>query len=100
MKPLTDQQAKLHRYLCDRWHDPPSFQEIADYMGFVSKNGVTSHLKALASKGYVAKPDDVRSRGIKLLIGPDLDGSDIEIAGRTYTLTRKENHAGSQSEQG
>lgn len=90
MTELTPPQAKLHQFLCDRWADPPTFQEMADHMGYGSKNAVTETLKALAKKGYVEKPDTRRSRGVKLLIGPDLNGTDIEIAGREYRLVSKE----------
>lgn len=86
MKELTPPQAKLHAYLCERWNDPPSFQEMADYMGYGGKNAIMGTIKALVTKGYVKRPDGVRSRGIQLLIGPDLDGTTIEIAGRMYRL--------------
>ena len=90
MKELTEPQAKLHRYLCDRWQDPPTFQEMMEHMGYVSKNAIVGTLKPLAKKGYIELPDKTRSRGIKLLIGPDLNGTEIEIAGRMYRLTLTE----------
>lgn len=89
MKELTEKQAALHKYLCDRWQDPPTVREMAAHMG-VTVNAVMGHLKALAAKGFIEKPDERRSRGLQLLIGPDLDGTDIEIAGRTYRLTSTE----------
>lgn len=90
MNELTERQAQLHAYLCERWNDPPSLEEMAAHMGVANRTGVVCHLDALARKGYISKPDDSRSRGIKLLIGPDLDGTEIEIAGRMYRLVSKE----------
>ena len=96
-KQLTPKQAKLHAYLCDRWNDPPTVREMADFMDGVGVNCIMGHLFALTQKGYIAKPDGRRSRGIKLLVGPDLSGSEIEIAGRTYRLTLTEDsNAGTQ----
>lgn len=85
MTELTERQAQLHAYLCERWNNPPSYRDMAAHMG-VTLTAIIGHLKALAKKGYIEKPDAVRSRGIKLLIGPNLDGTDIEIAGRVYRL--------------
>ncbi len=95
MKELTQRQIQLHAFLCARWADPPTVREMGAHLG-VTLNAVMGHLRALAQKGYIAKPDACRSRGIQLLIGPDLNGSTIEVAGRTYTLT-EETHAGSVS---
>ena len=86
MTELTEKQAEIHSYLCSRWNDPPSVREIAAHMGISNPNGVMCHLFALEAKGYVELPGGNRSRGIKLLIGPDLDGTEIEIAGRSYRL--------------
>lgn len=96
MKELTPPQAKLHAYLCERWNDPPTFQEMADYMGYRGKNAIMGTLTALATKGYVKRPETNRSRGIQLLIGTDLDGTTIEIAGRLYRLHKEGNGACSQ----
>lgn len=90
MEDLTERQAHLHRYLCERWNNPPSTAEMAAHMGVAHRNGVMCHLKALACKGYVQLPDGKRSRGVILLRGPDLDGTDIEIAGRMYRLVSME----------
>ena len=96
MKELTEPQAKLHAYLCERWQNPPTFQEIADHFGFGSKNAVMGHIKALTKKGYIKRPDAQRSRSIELLIGPDLDGTEIEIAGRTYRLIKEKDSVNPQ----
>lgn len=85
MEQLTDRQWELHSYLCDHWNDQPAYREMATHFG-VGLNAVMGHLKALQKKGYIELPDGKRSRGIKLLIGPNLDGTEIEIAGRTYRL--------------
>ena len=91
MTDLTERQAQLHNYLCERWNDPPTVREMAAHLDGVQVNTIMGHLKALAKKGYIEKTDDSRrSRGIKLLRGPDLDGSFIEIAGRTYQLVASE----------
>jgi SOS-response transcriptional repressor LexA len=87
---LTERQAQLHAYLCERWANPPTLQEMADHMGTANRNGVMCHLQALAAKGYIEKAPDSRSRGVKLLRGPDLDGTDINIAGRMYRLVSME----------
>ena len=90
MTELTERQAKLHSYLCERWNDPPTVREMAAHMDGCQVNTIMGHLKALAKKGFIEKPDGIRSRGIKLLIGPNLDGSEIEIAGRMYRLISME----------
>jgi SOS-response transcriptional repressor LexA len=90
MKELTAQQDKLHAYLCSRWHNPPTVREMAEHMGGVNVNCVMGHLKALRTKGFIRGPEAGRARSIELLIGPDLDGSTIEIAGRTYRLHKEE----------
>jgi len=89
MNELTEKQAALHQYLSEHWQAPPTVRELATWMG-VSVNSINGHLKALARKGFIELPDGKRSRGIKLLRGPDLDGTDIEIAGRVYRLVSME----------
>lgn len=88
MNELTEKQAQIHAYLCERWSDPPTVREIGKHFGIGSPNGVNCHLKALADKGYISYGG--RSRGVKLLRVPDLDGTDIEIAGRMYRLVSME----------
>jgi SOS-response transcriptional repressor LexA len=90
MTDLTERQAQLHNYLCERWANPPTLQEMADHMEVKNRNGVVCHLTALAAKGYIEKFDDKRSRGVRLLKGPNLDGSVVEIAGRSYQLVSTE----------
>lgn len=85
MTELTAKQAEIHAYLCERWHNPPSVRQMGAHFG-MNVNGVMCHLKALARKGYIALPEGRQARGIRLLIGPNLAGSEIEIAGRTYRL--------------
>lgn len=89
MKPLTTKQAAVHKYLCSRWRDPPTVREMAEEFG-VGVNSIVGRLKALEKKGYIEPADFRRSRGIRLLIGPSLDGETIEIAGRLYRLTTTE----------
>lgn len=87
---LTPRQAEVHSYLCERWADTPTVREIAEHLGGVGANAVMQHLKQLKKKGYIAMPEGHRARGITLLIGPDLSGSEIEIAGRVYRLVSTE----------
>lgn len=96
MNTLTDRQAKLHAFLCERWSDPPTVREMAAHMDS-QVNSVMGHLKSLARKGYIELSDGARSRGVKLLIGPDLDGTDIEIAGRLYRLVHLEGEGHARS---
>lgn len=100
MTELTEKQREVHEYLCARWQDPPTIREIAEWMGGINVNAVIGHLRALEKKGYIERPDNLRSRGIRLLIGgPDLDGLEIEIAGRMYRLVplTEETNVGSDS---
>lgn len=96
MTELTSKQAELHAYLCSRWWNMPTVREMAEEVGGVQVNSIIGHLKALERKGYIERDEHSRSRRIKLLVGPDLTGTEIEIAGRTYRLQATEgNHAGS-----
>lgn len=97
MNELTSKQAELHAYLCSRWWNMPTVREMAEELGGVQVNSIVGHLKALERKGYIERDDQGRSRGIKLLVGPDLTGTEIEIAGRTYRLQPTEGtHARTQ----
>jgi SOS-response transcriptional repressor LexA len=96
---LTEKQAEIHAYLCERWQNPPSMRELAAHYG-VNLNSINGHLKALARKGFITMPDGKQARGIKLLRGPDLDGSAIEIAGQTYRLVKENADARSVTEAG
>lgn len=69
MKGLTKRQEKILQYISDYIVDhgyPPSYQDIADAFGIVSKNGVVRHLTALIRKGYIEKTD-TSARSIRII---------------------------------
>ena len=58
----------------------PTRADLAERMGFQSKNAVSDHLRVLARKGYIELYND-RSRGIRLLdAGPNED--ELPVVGR------------------
>ena len=58
----------------------PTRADLAERMGFQSKNAASDHLRVLARKGYIELYND-RSRGIRLLdAGPDED--ELPVVGR------------------
>jgi repressor LexA len=58
----------------------PTRQDLAERMGFQSKNAASDHLRVLARKGYIELYSD-RSRGIRLLDAtPDED--ELPVVGR------------------
>ena len=63
----------------------PTRAEIADAMGFQSKNAAVDHLKALERKGFIRLHSDL-SRGIQLLEGDDGDAGEIDIAVQTIPV--------------
>ncbi|MCP3681292.1 MAG: helix-turn-helix domain-containing protein [bacterium] len=45
-----------------QWAYPPTIQELADEMGYGSKNTVSHHLKALEAAGYITRrPGEART---------------------------------------
>jgi len=55
MKPLTDKQSDILKYMIDNSIQiMPTYREISDYYG-VSVKCVYDHVKALIKKGYVSK---------------------------------------------
>ena len=58
---------------------PPTRAEIAAKLGFRSPNAAEEHLKALARKGVIELTSGA-SRGIRLRLLPDAQGSDIPSA--------------------
>lgn len=68
---LTSTQQRVLDIVRDSIRDkgfPPTRQEIADAMGFVSPNASQEHLLSLQRKGYLTLTPYV-SRGIRL-VGP------------------------------
>lgn len=58
MKGLTKRQEDVLKFIADylaTYEYPPSYQEIADKFGIVSKHGVVRHLEALVRKGFIEK---------------------------------------------
>jgi len=58
MKGLTKRQEDVLKFIADylaNYEYPPSYQEIADKFGIVSKHGVVRHLEALVRKGFIEK---------------------------------------------
>lgn len=69
---LTERQEEVLKHIIDHIRDTgmsPTRAELADLMGFQSKNAANDHLKALARKGYLQLHAE-RSRGIQLLVDP------------------------------
>lgn len=59
----------------------PTRAELADLMGFQSKNAASDHLRALERKGYVRLHND-RSRGIQLLDAALWPEDELPVVGK------------------
>ena len=59
----------------------PTRAEIAEIMGFQSKNAASDHLRALERKGYIHLHND-RSRGIQLLDAAVWPEDELPVVGR------------------
>lgn len=59
----------------------PTRAEIAEIMGFQSKNAASDHLRALERKGYLRIHND-RSRGIQLLDNALVNEDEVPLVGR------------------
>lgn len=59
----------------------PTRAELADMMGFQSKNAASDHLRALERKGYIKLYND-RSRGIQLLDSAYWPDDELPVIGR------------------
>ena len=69
---LTERQEEVLKHIIEQIRDTgmsPTRAELAQIMGFQSKNAANDHLKALARKGYIQLHAE-RSRGIQLLVDP------------------------------
>jgi SOS-response transcriptional repressor LexA len=66
---LTARQRQLLEFVASRFssseHAAPTYQEIADHLGMVSKNAVNCHLLAISRKGFIERPNR-KARSIKL----------------------------------
>lgn len=69
MKELTQRQQAVLKFISEyigRHEYPPTYQEIADAFGIVSKHGVVRHLVALERKGYITR-GDMLARSIRIV---------------------------------
>lgn len=64
----------------------PTRAELAERMGFQSKNAASDHLRALARKGRIKLYND-RSRGIQLLDGEAANEDELPVVGRVAAGT-------------
>ena len=81
---LTDRQREVLE--CIRQHlqetgMAPTRAEIAELMGFQSKNAASDHLRALERKGHIRIHND-RSRGIQLLDNENVNEDDVPLLGK------------------
>lgn len=81
---LTDRQREVLD--CIRRHVQetgmaPTRAEIAELMGFQSKNAASDHLRALERKGYIRIHND-RSRGIQLLDVEGFNEDELPVLGK------------------
>lgn len=84
-EPLTDRQQQVLdciRRFQKETGLAPTRAELAERMGFQSKNAAADHLRALARKGHIHLYSD-RSRGIQLLGNePAWDEDELPVVGR------------------
>ena len=82
MRDLTPRQQEIllliRKHIADTGF-PPTRAEIAAALGFRSPNAAEEHLKALARKGVIELTSGA-SRGIRLKLLPDFDGTDMPSA--------------------
>ena len=84
-KQLTDRQRTvletIKAWIRDRGY-PPTIRELGQQLGIKSLRGVTSHLDAIAKKGFLTR--ESRARGIRLrdLVAPFEQALRIPIVGR------------------
>jgi repressor LexA len=63
----------------------PTRAEIADAMGFQSKNAAVDHLKALERKGFIRLHSDL-SRGIQMLEGDEGQTDEVDLPVQTLPV--------------
>ena len=69
MQPLTAKQQALADFIESHRREhgaAPTFQEIADHFRFRSVNAVTSHIRLLRRKGYLAS-DSRKARSLQVI---------------------------------
>ena len=100
MKKITLRQKAVLEFISDyigQFGYPPTFQEIADAFGIVSKHGVVRHLEALEKKGYITRSDTL-ARSIRIVHPQYLPSTDdvvqVPLVGRVaagYPILAEEN---------
>ena len=100
MKKITPRQKAVLEFISDyigQFGYPPTFQEIADAFGIVSKHGVVRHLEALEKKGYITRSDTL-ARSIRIVhpqyVPPADDVVQVPLVGRVaagYPILAEEN---------
>lgn len=81
---LTGRQREVLDCIREHLHETgmaPTRAEIANIMGFQSKNAASDHLRALERKGYIRIHND-RSRGIQVLDVEGFNEDDLPVLGR------------------
>lgn len=85
---LTPPQERIWRHIADcilRHGMAPSLRELCDHLGVASTNGMSAHLKALARKGYIDRPELI-SRGVRLLRWPEVNPADYGEGTHAHTV--------------
>ncbi len=99
MKEITPRQKAVLEFISDyigQYGYPPTFQEIADAFGIVSKHGVVRHLEALERKGYITRGDTL-ARSIRIIhphYKPAAEVVQVPLVGRVaagYPILAEEN---------
>lgn len=99
MKGLTKRQEDVLKFIADylaNYEYPPSYQEIADKFGIVSKHGVVRHLEALIRKGFIEKADTT-ARSLRIIdkrYQPPSEIANLPLIGRVsagYPILAEQN---------
>lgn len=99
MKGLTKRQEDVLKFIADylaNYEYPPSYQEIADKFGIVSKHGVVRHLEALVRKGFIEKTGTT-ARSLRIIdkrYQPPSEIANLPLIGRVsagYPILAEEN---------
>ncbi len=99
MKDITPRQRTVLQFISDyitQQGYPPTYQEIADAFGIVSKHGVVRHLIALERKGYISRSDTL-ARSIRIVhpqYMPATESIQVPLVGRVsagYPILAEEN---------
>lgn len=88
-EPLTPRQLDVFNFIAERIRGglPPTLREIGEDLGLVSTNGVSDHLKALVSKGYITR-DHNKTRSIRV-VGETAHASECENCRDLIAMLRR-----------